>query len=32
MYEKAFVLEEIDFLDKEFLLERIDKLKADFGY
>lgn len=31
-FEKAFGMEEIDFLTKEMALEKIDALKADFGY
>ena len=31
-FEKAFAMEEIDFLTKEMALEKIDALKADFGY
>ncbi len=31
-FEKAFQLEEIDFLTKDMALEKIDALKADFGY
>lgn len=31
-YEKAFLMEEIDFLTKDLALEKIDALKADFGY
>ena len=31
-YEKAFGMEEIDFLTKEMALEKIDALKADFGF
>ncbi|MFP2995543.1 alpha/beta hydrolase-fold protein [Spongiivirga sp. MCCC 1A20706] len=31
-YEKAFGSSEIDFLTKDLVLERIDALKADFGY
>ncbi len=31
-FEKAFNMEEIDFLTKEMALEKIDALKADFGY
>ena len=31
-FEKAFQMEEIDFLTKEMALEKIDALKADFGY
>ena len=31
-FEKAFQLEEIDFLTKDLALEKIDALKADFGY
>ena len=31
-YEKAFGMEEIDFLTKDLALERIDALKADFGW
>ncbi len=30
-FEKAFIMEEIDFLTKEMALEKIDALKADFG-
>lgn len=31
-FEKAFQMEEIDFLTKDMALEKIDALKADFGY
>ncbi len=31
-FEKAFGMEEIDFLTKEMALEKIDALKADFGF
>jgi hypothetical protein len=31
-FEKAFQMKEIDFLTKEMALEKIDALKADFGY
>ncbi len=31
-FEKAFMLDEIDFLTKEHAVEKIDALKADFGY
>ncbi|MEM7484519.1 MAG: alpha/beta hydrolase-fold protein [Bacteroidota bacterium] len=31
-FEKAFQLDEIDFLTKDMALEKIDALKADFGY
>ena len=31
-FEKAFQLNEIDFLTKDMALEKIDALKADFGY
>jgi hypothetical protein len=31
-FEKAFQMEEIDFLTKDLALEKIDALKADFGY
>ncbi len=31
-FEKAFGMDEIDFLTKEMALEKIDALKADFGY
>lgn len=31
-FEKAFMMDEIDFLTKEMALEKIDALKADFGY
>ncbi len=31
-FEKAFQMQEIDFLTKEMALEKIDALKADFGY
>lgn len=31
-FEKAFLMEEIDFLTKDMALEKIDALKADFGY
>ena len=31
-FEKAFIMEEIDFLTKEMALEKIDALKADFGF
>ncbi|MEO0528870.1 MAG: esterase, partial [Bacteroidota bacterium] len=31
-FEKAFGMAEIDFLTKEMALEKIDALKADFGY
>ncbi|SDQ09642.1 alpha/beta hydrolase [Flagellimonas zhangzhouensis] len=31
-FEKAFQMEEIDFLTKDLALEKIDALKADFGW
>ncbi|NKI31480.1 alpha/beta hydrolase [Croceivirga thetidis] len=31
-FEKSFLMEEIDFLTKEMAIEKIDALKADFGY
>lgn len=31
-FEKAFGMKEIDFLTKEMALEKMDALKADFGY
>lgn len=31
-FEKAFLMEEIDFLTKDLALEKMDALKADFGY
>lgn len=31
-FEKAFGMQEIDFLTKDMALEKIDALKADFGY
>jgi len=31
-FEKAFGMEEIDFLTKDLALEKMDALKADFGY
>ena len=31
-FEKAFGMEEIDFLTKEMALEKMEALKADFGY
>lgn len=31
-YEKAFSLEEIDFITKDLALERIDQIKQDFGW
>ncbi|HUH46715.1 MAG TPA: hypothetical protein VLZ54_06155, partial [Arenibacter sp.] len=31
-FEKAFGMQEIDFLTKDLALEKIDALKADFGY
>ncbi|ASV30441.1 alpha/beta hydrolase [Maribacter cobaltidurans] len=31
-FEKAFQMDEIDFLTKEMALEKIDALKADFGF
>jgi predicted alpha/beta superfamily hydrolase len=31
-FEKAFGMEEIDFLTKDMALEKIDALKADFGF
>ncbi|MFS4468817.1 alpha/beta hydrolase [Maribacter sp. 2210JD10-5] len=31
-FEKAFQMEEIDFLTKEMALEKMDALKADFGF
>jgi len=31
-FEKSFAMDEIDFLTKEMALEKIDALKADFGY
>lgn len=31
-FEKSFMMEEIDFLTKDMALEKIDALKADFGY
>ncbi len=31
-FEKAFLMEEIDFLTKELAIEKMDALKADFGF
>lgn len=31
-FEKAFLMEEIDFLTKDMALEKIDAIKDDFGY
>ena len=31
-YEKAFGSQEIDFLTKDMMLDKIDALKADFGW
>lgn len=31
-FEKAFLMKEIDFLTKEMALEKMDALKADFGF
>ena len=31
-FEKAFLMNPIDFLTKEMALEKIDAIKADFGY
>jgi predicted alpha/beta superfamily hydrolase len=31
-FEKSFLMEPIDFLTKEMALEKIDAIKADFGY
>ena len=31
-FEKSFMLDEIDFLTKEHAVEKMDSLKADFGY
>lgn len=31
-FEKAFIMEEIDFLTKDHAIEKMDALKADFGY
>lgn len=31
-FEKSFMMEEIDFLTKDMALEKIDAIKADFGY
>ena len=31
-FEKAFLMQEIDFLTKEMAIEKIDAIKADFGY
>ena len=31
-FEKAYLMEEIDFLTKDLAIEKIDALKADFGY
>ena len=31
-FEKSFLMEEIDFLTKDMALEKIDAIKADFGY
>jgi tetratricopeptide (TPR) repeat protein len=31
-FEKAFLMDEIDFLTKELALEKMDALKADFGF
>jgi len=31
-FEKSFAMDEIDFLTKEMALEKIDALKADFGF
>jgi len=31
-FEKAFLMDEIDFLTKDMAIDKIDALKADFGY
>ena len=31
-FEKSFLMEPIDFLTKDMALEKIDAIKADFGY
>lgn len=31
-FEKAFIMEEIDFLTKDMALEKMNDIKADFGY
>lgn len=31
-FEKSFLMEEIDFLTKEMAIDKIDAIKADFGY
>ncbi len=31
-YEKAFTMQEIDFITKDLAIERMDALKADFGF
>lgn len=31
-FEKAFLMQEIDFLTKDMAIEKIDAIKADFGY
>jgi len=31
-FEKSFLMDEIDFMTKEMAIEKIDGLKADFGY
>lgn len=32
MYQNAYLLDEISFLTKEFMLDKADEIKADFGY
>ena len=32
MYQNAYLLEEISFLTKDFMLDKADEIKADFGY
>ena len=31
-YQNAFILEEVAFLTKDLMLEKTEKIKADFGY
>lgn len=32
MYQNAYLLEEISFLTKDFMLDKADEIKADYGY
>lgn len=32
MYQNAYLLDEISFLTKDFMLDKADEIKADFGY